>query len=193
DALLLAARELVGVAALEPRQVDQRQGLLDALLRRRGREPAQLEPEHDVLEYGLVRPHRIVLEHHAHAARLRRDDRAGRGQHLAVDLDGALVGHDVARDQAQGRGLAAAGRAEQGHEGIVGDVEIEIGDSGEARVAGAEALRQSADRDPGHAYIPTGAASPRAARRPPPSWFASQIATPMMTMLTMASAATGSI
>ena len=39
DALLLAAGELVGIAALEPGEIDQRQRLLDLLLRRGRRNP----------------------------------------------------------------------------------------------------------------------------------------------------------
>ena len=42
-------------------------------------------------------------------------------------------------------------------------------------------------------YAFTGAASPRETKRPPPSQLASQIATPMIIMLIIASAATGSI
>ena len=145
DALLLAAGQLVRVAALEPGEIDQRQRLLDLPARRGRRNLAQLEPEHDVLEHVLVRPHRVVLEHHAHAARLRRHHRGGRRQRPAVDLDRALVGRDVAGDQAQGRGLAAARGAEQGDERIVLDVEIEIVDRRDVGFAGAEALRQSAD------------------------------------------------
>ena len=70
-----------------------------------------LQAEHDVLVDGLVRPDRVVLEHHAHAARFRRHHGAGRRHEPAVDLDGAAVGRDVARDQPQRRGLAAAARA----------------------------------------------------------------------------------
>ena len=100
DPLLLTAAELVGIAAFQARQVDQRQRGLDLLLRRGRGNPAQLEAEHDILEYGLVRPYRIILEHHAHAARFGRHHRAGRRQHAPINFDRSLVRHDVAGDQA---------------------------------------------------------------------------------------------
>ena len=66
-----------------------------------------------------MRPHRVVLEHHAHAACLGRHHRVGRRHQPAVDLDRAGVGRDVAGDQPQRRGLAAAARAEQRDELVV--------------------------------------------------------------------------
>src|SRR3712207_8667427 len=42
--------------------------------------------EGDVLEHGLVRPDRVVLEHHAHAARFRRHNLARRGDEAVADM-----------------------------------------------------------------------------------------------------------
>ncbi len=154
DALLLAARQLVRIARREPGEVDERQRLLDLLPGLRRRRLPDLEAKHDVLVYGLVRPHRIVLEHHAHAALIRRGHAAGRGDEPVADMDGAGVGHDIARDHAQGRGLAAAARAEQRDELIVLDVEIEIGDRRRRVVARVEALGQALERDARH-YEPS--------------------------------------
>ena len=103
------------------------------LLRLGGRHLAQLQAEHDVLEHGLVRPHRVVLEHHAHAALLRRHHAAGRRQQPAVDLDGAGVRHDIAGDQRSVVVLPQPRRAEQRDELVVLDLEIEIGDRRAAR------------------------------------------------------------
>ncbi len=150
NALLLAAGQLARIAGFEPREIHQRQRLLDLAARLGGRDFPDLEAEHDVLEHVLVRPDRVVLEHHAHAARFRRHHRTGRRQEPAVDLDGAAVGRHVAGDQPQRRGLAAAGRAEQRDEGIVLDLDIDVGHRRDVAIARRERFRQSANGDPSH-------------------------------------------
>src|SRR5216683_3948046 len=69
-----------------------------------------------VVEHRHVRPHGVGLEHHAHTALLGRDGTAlGRVVHrLAVDGDAAAARLLQPGDGAQGRGLAAARRAQQG-------------------------------------------------------------------------------
>jgi hypothetical protein len=219
--LLLAARQLARQPVLEARQVDQRQRGGDLLACRVGRNLAQLEAEHDVLVHGLVRPHRVVLKHHAHAAMLGQHHAVGRGHQPVADVDCAGVGPHVAGDQAQGRGLAAAARAEQRHERVVADDQVEIADGGSL---GAVALRQTLDGDARHSstlerddfssnrhhalafclsmifsenrwplfgIMLYATFSPSG--RSPPSLRAIQIAAAMMTTLMIARAATGSV
>jgi hypothetical protein len=79
---------------------------------------ADLQRVGHVLEDGHVRPHRVGLEHHPHAALLGgHEDPVARGRHgLAVDGDRALVGMLEPGDAAEGRRLAAAARAQQGED-----------------------------------------------------------------------------
>ena len=55
-----------------------------------------------------------------------------------VDLNGAGIGHDVSGDEAQRRGLAAPGRAQERDELVVRDRKVEIADRGEFLLAAAE-------------------------------------------------------
>ena len=66
------------------------------------------ETEGDVFEDGHVRPHGVVLEHHAHAALLGRNDSRRRRERPATDVDGALVRREEACKGAQHRRLATA-------------------------------------------------------------------------------------
>jgi hypothetical protein len=63
-----------------------------------------------------VREQRVVLEHHAHAAAVRRGPGTPARDLAAVDLDAARVGALEAGQHAQRGGLAAARGAEQGHD-----------------------------------------------------------------------------
>ena len=112
DALLLAARELRGIAILVARQLHELQHAPDPLADL-GRRPAlQLEAEGDVAEHRHVREERVVLEHHAEAALLGRQ----MVHALAVDPQLAVARRDQAGDDVEGGGFAAAARAEQRHE-----------------------------------------------------------------------------
>jgi hypothetical protein len=166
-ALLLAARQLVGIALLEPGEIDQRERLFDLAPRLGARDLAHLEAEDDVFEHGLVRPYRVVLEHHAHTAGVRRHHLARRREEPSVHHDGAGVGHDIAGDQSQRGRLAAAARAQQGDELVVLDVEVEIGHSRHIGIVRAEMLRQPLDGDARH-YATAPSRPPRAAMPPPP-------------------------
>src|SRR5215475_15573273 len=106
-------------------------------------------------------------------------------------MDGAVVGHDIAGDEPQRRGLAASAGAKQRNELIVLDLEIEVRHRRDIGVARAEMLRQPFDRDACH--YPIAPWRPRAPTSPPPTLLAMKMAMPMITMLTMASAATGSV
>ena len=65
--LLLAARELAGEPLFEPGQVHQLEDARDPLARLGPADPTDFQAKGDVLVHGLVRPDRVVLEHHAHA------------------------------------------------------------------------------------------------------------------------------
>ena len=89
---------------------------------------ADLQAEGDVLRHGHVLEDRVVLEHEADVALLRRQ----LGGLDALDADRALVGGVEAGDDPQQRGLAAARRAEQrrqlagrqGHDDVVEGDEV---------------------------------------------------------------------
>jgi hypothetical protein len=71
DPLLLAARELLGLAPGELAQPDLVESGRDLLARLRGAGLAHAERERHVLLDGHVREERIALEHHAHVAAMR--------------------------------------------------------------------------------------------------------------------------
>jgi hypothetical protein len=102
--LLLAARELTGLAFLKPGQRDLGQRRLHATLDLGPRHLAHAEPKGHVLRHRAMREERIGLEHHAHVAPVHRQV----GDVLATDMDAAGVRQFEARDHAQRRGLAAA-------------------------------------------------------------------------------------
>src|SRR6476661_9666591 len=81
----------------------------------------------DVLEDGHVRPDRVGLEDHGNAALLARHVAAlpRRIHRLAGQHDAAAGGLLEAGDRAQGRGLAAAGRAKQGEKLAARDAEAD--------------------------------------------------------------------
>src|SRR3546814_13835662 len=94
---------------------------------------AQLQAEGDVLEHRHVRPDRVALEDHRHAAALGRQDARRRGQDLPVDLDRAFGRRHEAGDHAQRGGLAAAGRAEERDELLVRQIPVGMVDGGERK------------------------------------------------------------
>jgi hypothetical protein len=116
DALALAAAELVRIALrMERREADQAQqflhprgtrgGIADAMdLHRLHDRRADAQPR---VERGIG-----ILEHHLHAAAQRAKFRLARDLD-AVEADGAAGGLDQPQHQARGRGLAAAGFADE--------------------------------------------------------------------------------
>ncbi len=121
DALALPAGELARLAVEQFLDVEDAGGLLHALLDLGLGKMLQPQPERHVLVDRHVRIERVVLEHHRHVAVFRRhvvDDRA-------VDRDLAVGDVLEAGDHAQGRRLAAARRADQHDEFLVGDVEVD--------------------------------------------------------------------
>ena len=110
----------VGPARGEVVELDEAERLVSQRLR--VGDAAALEPERHVGEHRHVREQRVALEHRVDGALVglaRRDV-------LAADQDAAGRGLLEPRDESQRRGLAAAGRAEQGEERPGGDREVEV-------------------------------------------------------------------
>ena len=121
DALALAAGELLGLAVEQLGDVEDAGRLVDALPDLGLGIALEPQAERHVLLHRHVRIERVVLEHHGDVAILRRhvvDD-------VAADQD--LAAGDVLEpgDHAQRRRLAAARRAHQHHELVVGDIEVD--------------------------------------------------------------------
>ena len=136
DALPLAARQLRGSALGEVPEADDLHDLADAAAQVRPADALGLEAVGDVLLDAEVREQGVALEHHVDRALVRRHPE----QVLAVDLDAARLGRLEAGDRAQQRGLAAARRAEQGEELVVGDVERDAVQGDRVAVDGADAV-----------------------------------------------------
>ena len=124
DALPLAARECPWLLVEERFEAEDLRRLAHALADLLLLHLAQPEAERDVVEDGQVRVERVGLEDHRDVAVLRR--------HLVDDTvtDPNLALADLLEpgDHAQGRRLAAAGRADEHHELLVLGFEIEFGD-----------------------------------------------------------------
>jgi hypothetical protein len=106
--------------------------------------PPPLERIGHVLAHRHVRPHRVGLEHHADVAFARGNQHAalGFGDHAPADRDAPAGRMLEAGDAAQGRGLAAARRAQQYHDLARRHLEAHAVDG---RVAGPELLDQRLD------------------------------------------------
>ena len=87
----------------------------------------------------------MVLEDHGHVPVPRRHS----GQRFSVQPDNALVGRFQAGDQAQGGGLAAAGRADDDQELVVLDGEMQTGDGADDFTSGAGEAVWTRSREPG--------------------------------------------
>ncbi|MNP01130.1 hypothetical protein D3C76_929340 [compost metagenome] len=122
--LLLAARQLAGVALGEGVELDHAQHTLHPLADVGLAEVAHAQRKGQVLGHGHVREQRVVLEHHADVALVRRHvvDRAP-GQ---LDFTGG--GGFEAGQHHQAGGLARAGRAKQGEELALADIQVEVFD-----------------------------------------------------------------
>jgi hypothetical protein len=138
DALLLPAGKLPRQPLGESLHMDEAQHVGHALADPRLRRMARLEPVGDVLGDRHMRKERVVLEHDADAAAMRRQMVHG----LAVEEDAARALRHEARDDAQKRGLAAARGAQQRDELAGGDVEPDVADRDQV----AEAVRDAVER-----------------------------------------------
>jgi len=103
--------------------------------------------EGDVVVDRHVRPDGVALEHHPEVAAVRRHvDRAGGAEHhLVGHRDLAAVGRLQPGDAVQGRGLAAAGRAEERVELAARDAERDAAHRGHPAAVRGEMLLQAAD------------------------------------------------
>ncbi len=108
-ALALAAGQFVRLAAAEAFELHQRQHVGDPLGDLRPGQAFLLETEGDIALDGQMREQRIALEHHIDRTPMRRHRR----KIDAVEQDAAGARPLEAGDQAQQRGLAAAGGSEQ--------------------------------------------------------------------------------
>jgi hypothetical protein len=121
-ALLLAARELVGVAGCELAQLHQLQHFLHTLVNFGLGLARHAQAITHVAGGGHVRKQGVALEHHAHVAPVR--GHVGKIIALHGDLAGARLfkaGHD-----AQHGGLAAAAGSQQRDELALLDLQVEL-------------------------------------------------------------------
>ena len=167
DALLLAARELVG----QPVGLGVEAHLLEGLGHQGtdllGRVPGDLHRERDVLGHGLRLQQPEVLEDGADLAPQPGHLPAGEPVDLlAGDVDAARRGPGLAQDQAQGRGLAGAGAADQEDELALLDVDRHVVEGG-ASGAGV-GLGDLLEANHPHEITPGGQECPPRRRRPRP-------------------------
>ena len=143
DALALTPGELLWVAVGQPVELHQLQQRMhppaDVGLGRPAAARHDPQPEGHVFEDGHVVEQRVVLEHEAHAPRLR----VGMGGIGAMKEHAATVGLLQPGDDAQKRGLARAGRPQQRHQRAGRNVQRDV----VADHGGAEALVQMIDQD----------------------------------------------
>ena len=121
-ALALTARELIDAALPQIAQLDQIERALDALGDFVLRDAAQLEWKGDIVEDVHMREQGVVLEHHAHAALVRRFA----NDLFIAELDAAGIGSHETRQHHQERGLPRTGRAEQCNELAAFDVDADV-------------------------------------------------------------------
>ncbi len=107
--LLLAARELAGVARLEAREVDLGEALAQAALHLSSAELFQLEPIRDIARHRHMGPERVVLEDHADIPLVGGEA----ADHPVPEADLPRVGLVESGQEPQQGGLAAARRAQQ--------------------------------------------------------------------------------
>src|SRR5215475_12258229 len=124
DALALAAGKLARLAQQVVADAQDLGRLFDTLRNLFLVEFPHLEAERHVVEHAHVWIERIVLEHHGDVAIHRRQI----VDHLAVDRDVAAADLLQPGDHAQGRGLTAAGGANEDHELLVADLQIDVFD-----------------------------------------------------------------
>src|SRR5580692_6930901 len=124
DALLLAAGELLGKARLVAGELDEIEHTPDMLVDLWLWHAALPEREADVLRHRQMRKQGVVLEHHADVAPIGRGVR----HHRAADQDVARRRLLEAGDHHERRGLAGAGRAQEGDELAGLDIEAQIVD-----------------------------------------------------------------
>ena len=158
DALLLTAREPVGVLTALVGKPEPAQELVRPRVRVRPGEPARLaRPERDVVEHGHVREEVERLEDDPDTAPHVVHVDAGCRDLLAANQDSPGVDRLEQVDAAQERRLAGAGRADQADDLVLGEREVDPAEDLEL----AERLVDALERECG---------AVRAHRMPPASW-----------------------
>ena len=112
DTLLLAARQLSGLALEKVGDVEHARRVAHLLVDFGRRQPAHLQREGEVLVNRLVGIERVVLEHHRDVPVLGIEII----DHAVADDDVAAGNRNEPGDQIEGRRLAASRRADQGDE-----------------------------------------------------------------------------
>src|SRR5690606_31114543 len=120
--LLLTTGELAWIAIAEAVELHHGQGAFDPLADVGARHAAYAQGERQVLGHGHVREQRVVLEHHAYVALVRRQ--FVQGATIEQNLAGGRSFEPGQHHQAGG--LAGPGRAEQGQELALADIQVEI-------------------------------------------------------------------
>ena len=126
DALLLSAGQARDVAALEARELDEREHLVDLLLDLVARQLLLAQRKRHVFKHVQVGEEGVALENGVDVALVRRNVVDA----LTEKEDVALIRRFKAANHAQGRGLAAAGRAEQRQKFVVVNVEVDAVENG---------------------------------------------------------------
>ena len=121
-ALLLAAGELVGHAALHAAHLHQVQNGPDPLLDFRLGHLAQLEAVRHVVKHIIMREQRVALKHHGGVALVGGQLVDG----LAAQVNFALVRALKAGHHAKRRGFSAAGGAQERHEAARRDIQRHV-------------------------------------------------------------------
>ena len=136
DALAHTARQLFGIGGFESIEAYEVYGLQGALAALLLRQALRFEAQFDILEHRKPRKKREGLKDHGDAVR-RPDDRA------PVNRDLTFAWGQKARDDAEQRGFARAGPAEERHNLVVVQVQIDIIEH--EQIAGHAALEEVAD------------------------------------------------
>ena len=126
------------------------------------RQASNFQTEGHVFRHRHVRPDRVALEDHGHSALLGRQRGAGRGDHLAVHLDGALRGVQEPRDHPERGGLPAAGRPQEGDELALLERQGEVVHGGDA----PEGAAHVAEDELAHAEVRRSMKSRPTSRKP---------------------------
>ena len=153
DALLLAARELVGAAMAEAPEPDQLEQVGHAL----PAAAAARQPEADVLGDAEMGEEQAFLRHVADAPAVRRDVVLRVVERVAVERDPPAIRLVEACDQAQERRLARSRRAEHGGEAARRHCQGDVGQYGRRPVGLGDAL----DRERAHVLVAASASNQR--------------------------------
>ncbi|MGY3407375.1 hypothetical protein ACVWZV_003488 [Bradyrhizobium sp. GM5.1] len=155
-ALALAAGELRDTALFVAGKTDHRKRRAHLIRPGRLRQPSRAQGKGNILADAHMREQRVVLEHDADIALVRRHP----GDVAAAEQDRSARWQDEAAEDAEQRRLAGAGGAEQGDELAGGDIEGHVveganGTIGLARGSDLDAFRSFVQRSTSSCPEPT--------------------------------------